>query len=135
MASRQRTLEQERGNHAWQKVSDIQDKSFRTEYRALVRKLPSHIMLTGLGQTLAFLQAKAGSGSNEHHALERHLSEWVVQELTGKALKESGYSSLLLWILNAQRTTDDYRRATSETLAYVAWLKRFAEALIPENSL
>lgn len=127
MASRQRTLEQNRGANAWEMVQQVQDKGFRTEYRSLVRKLPSYIMLTGLGQTLAFLHAKAGSGSNEHHALEVHLSQWVLQEMKDN----TGQKLLLHWILDKDRTTDDYRRATNETLAYLAWLKRFAEALIP----
>lgn len=129
MASRQRTLEQERGKHAWEMLEQVRSQGFRTEYRSLVRKLPSYIMLTGLGQTLAFLQAKGGGGNNEHQALDSHLSQWVL-----KQLGVTSTTSLLAWILADNRTADDYRRATNETLAYLVWLKRFAEAFIPERS-
>jgi len=32
-----------------------------------------------------------------------------------------------------KQNSDAYRRATTETLAFVNWLKRFAEAEIPEG--
>jgi CRISPR/Cas system CMR-associated protein Cmr5 small subunit len=33
---------------------------------------------------------------------------------------------MLEWLL--KQSTTEYRRATAETLAYLSWLKRFAEA-------
>jgi CRISPR type III-B/RAMP module-associated protein Cmr5 len=48
-----------------------------------------------------------------------HVSTWVSQELGVQ-------DDFLGWLL--QQSTADYRRATAEVLAYLSWLKRFAEA-------
>lgn len=130
--SKQRTLEQKRGTSAWAHIGAVlkekeRGNDFSGEYLSLVRKLPSYIMLTGLGQTLAFLRAKGGGGGKEHLALEAHLSEWVSEQMGSKGKR------LLDWILDKERSADDYRRATRETLAYLTWLKRFAEGEIREG--
>ena len=43
-----------------------------------------------------------------------------------------GYDGLLSWILDLGTTSDDYRRATTECLAFGVWLRRFAEAELQE---
>jgi len=46
-----------------------------------------------------------------------------------------GYDGLLRWIMHEARSVD-YRRVTTECLAFGAWLRRFAEAELkaPENA-
>jgi len=53
-------------------------KEWKGRYGSVVRKLPSYILTSGLGQTLAFLKAKGkGEPGNEHEVLYRHLTDWV----------------------------------------------------------
>jgi len=116
MSTRQ-TQEQERAAQAWKDVSDdVKGKGFASEYKALVASAPADIQINGLGQTLAFWLSK---GKGEHKTLYRHLSTWVVQKM-GQG------DDLLRWITQTESTP--YRRATVEALAFLGWLKRFAQA-------
>lgn len=161
MPSALRTLEQGRAQHAWvcvqecleqaikrleRKIDEITDQKQKGElqkrlnrlrdeggasewkgkYGSLVRKVPSYIITNGLGQTLAFLRAKGkGEPDNEHEILYGQLSEWVGGQLGVK-------NDLLDWIVNTA-TSQQYRLATMEALAFLQWLKRFAEAELPKG--
>ncbi|MCS7177919.1 MAG: type III-B CRISPR module-associated protein Cmr5 [Anaerolineae bacterium] len=113
-----RTMEQERAERAWQAVREVQ-KEKQKEYLALARSAPADIQNSGLAQTLAFWRAK---GDIHHKALYKHVSEWVMERLG------AGKGDLLTWITDARTSSDQYRRATVEALAFLVWIKRFAEA-------
>jgi CRISPR-associated protein Cmr5 len=127
--SRQRILEQQRAAFAWQCVQAVQRTDFASEYGQLAREAASLVQMHGLGQTLAFLAAKAKDQQNEHRQLARDLSRWVSQQLLGTPRDD-----LREWIVR-QASVAEYRRATLEALAFLAWLKRFAEAeLVKEGA-
>ncbi|HRE46691.1 MAG TPA: type III-B CRISPR module-associated protein Cmr5 [Aggregatilineales bacterium] len=111
--SNQQTLQQKRAAQAWK---DVQSAKKIKEYPSLVKGFAANVQRDGLGASLAFLQAK---GKDEHNALNRHLSSWV--------LKELGWQGQTLLETLLTKNTADYRRATAEVLAYLLWLKRFAE--------
>lgn len=119
----QQTLQQKRAAHAWEKVKDVRGDSDKPsekakKYGSLVRSLPAMIQSDGLATSLAFLLAK----NEEHHKnAYDHVSEWVMGQLD-----ETSKLNLLEWVL--ENSSTHYRRAASEALAYLNWLKRFAEA-------
>jgi CRISPR-associated protein Cmr5 len=114
--SLQQTLEQRRAAQAWNQTERVDKSLSKKEYGSLVRGLPAMIQTDGLGQTLAFLKAK---DKDEHRAAYTNLKEWLAGEF--------GFTDdLLPWLIN--QPSDVYRRVTSETQAYLLWLKRFAEA-------
>jgi len=122
--SRQRSLEQERAKAAWDKVAEVKGQSsYAGKYGQLARSAPADIQGNGLGQTLAFWKAK---GETHHRALLSHVSDWVKGQI--------GFTDrdLLQWIVNTA-DTDGYRRATAEAIAFLSWLKRFAEAELPKE--
>jgi len=124
MSTRQ-TQEQKRAKQAWQDVSnDVKGKGFASEYKALAASAPADIQTNGLGQTLAFWRSKGwGKGkpqNNEHTALYNHISTWVIQKMGVEG-------DLLRWITQTADSTR-YRQATVEALAFLGWLKRFAQA-------
>jgi CRISPR-associated protein Cmr5 len=122
MTQRQ-TLEQKRAKRAWECVSEVKDKGYADKYGSLARKAPSLVQTNGLGQTLAFLLSKAKGHDNEHQALYSHLSGWVTERMRwGRPLMEE--------IVN--RGSGDYRRSTAEAMAFLIWLRRFAEAELGE---
>jgi CRISPR-associated protein Cmr5 len=128
--SLQKTLEQKRAEQAWECVQKVTKKSqeFKKKYGSLARKVPMLVLTNGLGQTLAFLKAKGKNDSaNEHTVLFRHLSDWVLSQVAPSATASNGY--LLQWVLENDSVA--YRRATTEALAFLTWLKRFAEAELP----
>jgi CRISPR-associated protein Cmr5 len=111
--------EQGRASHAWDVIQKVPAKE-RKKYGTLARKLPSLIQTNGLGQTLAFLCAKGGKDDHDaHNVLYSHLSEWVVEQVGSSG-------DLLEWVI--KQDSGQYRRATTEAIAYALWLRRFAEA-------
>ena len=125
--SRQRSLEQQRAAAAWQCVQSVKGKSWSRDYSQLAKSVPSMVQVNGLGQTLAFLRSKGKKGDNEHARLAADVSRWVGQQLFGSARDD-----LMPWI-TGQATAAEYRRATVEALAFLNWLRRFAEAELDEE--
>lgn len=116
--SAQTTLQQQRALSAWKQIEEVRSKGHFSEYLSLVRGFPASIQRDGIGPSLAFLASK---GKNEHRDLQNHLSQWVLLRF-----KQKPADDLLEWLIKQDSNT--YRRATTETLAYLTWLKRFAEA-------
>lgn len=77
------------------------------------------ILTNGLGPTLAFFMAKA-PGKPEYKRLGDAVAKWVLQDSNAQM------KTLMNGIINGN--ADLYSRYTRETLAYMQWLKRFAEA-------
>lgn len=101
---------------------------WKKNYSSLARKAPMLVLTNGLGQTLAFLKAKGKNDpGDEHTVLFRHLSEWVLNQVAPGTTSSNG--DLLEWVLDHDSAA--YRRATTEALAFLTWLKRFAEAELP----
>lgn len=124
-----KTQEQERAALAWTQVTDVsRDPDVAQKYRSYVRSATSLILTNGLGQTLAFYKSKSGQKSPDekaYAALVDHLSKRV-----GKILP---MTDDLLQAVSQNYTSSEYRRATNEVLAYLLWLKRFADASLPEE--
>ncbi len=120
--SRQRSLEQQRAAFAWDCVQQVKKKSWASDYGQLAKGLPAMVQVNGLGQTLAFLDSKGKRQDNEHARLAADLSRWVSKQLLGGERDD-----LIPWI-TGQASAAEYRRATAEALAFLNWLRRFAEA-------
>ena len=120
--SRQRSLEQERAKRAWECVTAAKSQNYAGKYGQLARSAPADIQANGLGQTLAFWNAK---GEAHHEALD-DVSQWVKEQLNFSD------GNLLEWVINTA-DTDGYRRGTAEAIAFLIWLKRFAEAELPKE--
>ena len=151
--SRRLTIEQKRAAKAWAHVHAVPEEK-GGNYRSLVRKAAAMIKINGLGQTLAFLLDKAKKTAeeirkadkeklDENGLLYKQLEEWLVEDDRDanllisdgeiRSLKaeipwpNKDKRSLIERILSNDSTT--YWRASEEALAYLGWLKRFAEAL------
>lgn len=118
------TLEQQRASKAWDFVNEVDKKDEKTKkkYRSLALKTPVLIMTNGLGQTLAFFKSK----KEEHELLYGHLTKWLIDE---SKIYQSG--ELIEKVI--KEGSSKYRQATIEALAFLNWIKRFAEAELPED--
>lgn len=121
------TTEQQRAKNAHEHVESMagENAGVRKAYAAQARGLPAMIQQNGLGQTLAFMSAKAGGTGDlaaAYRALNGHLGGFVL----GRVRPEGSGGELLAWIIS--QNTAVYRQATNEALAYALWLRRFAEA-------
>jgi CRISPR-associated protein Cmr5 len=129
------TIEQERGRQAWNNILSIKGRgeALEKEYRSLARGLNTMIQINGLGQTLGFLKAKGKNDEKKaHYLLLMHLTEWMRNPDHFKApnsqVMGNSYDGLLRWVTDRETSSSDYRRATTECLAFGTWLRRFAEA-------
>jgi CRISPR-associated protein Cmr5 len=126
--SARQTMEQQRAKQAWDAVEAVKNESnqarrqFHNEYGTIVRGLPAMIQVNGLASTTAFLQAKAKSGNNE----KREYS--ILYEQISARLKHFLHDNRNLMEIIMTGSSDQYRQATAETIAYANWLKRFVEA-------
>ncbi|MEI7556912.1 type III-B CRISPR module-associated protein Cmr5 [Candidatus Chlorohelix sp.] len=116
MPSAIKTLEQERAAKAW---DDVKEVGQNKEYKGLVKSAPAMIITNGLMQTLAFYEAK---DKPHHRYLDKHISRWVNNSL------KLGSPNLSERLRNGDSNL--LRLATNETLAYLQWLRRFAESQI-----
>jgi CRISPR-associated protein Cmr5 len=126
MASVWQTEDQRRAQKAWADVCEVwpeqgkRDEKLAKGYRSLVRSAASDILKNGLGQMLAFLLAKdKGERKSEHWLLYSQLSRYANKG-----------ADLMKWVREAD--SESYRHATMEVLAYLNWLKRYAEAALPD---
>lgn len=124
-AARLKTLDQMRASHAWECIRvvvswkdsrDEKEKKAARDFAIQLKKLPTRIMAAGLGQALAFLYAKGTTPK-----LLDTLTEWVRERIRG----EDETKPLLERLIHGD--SDFQRRATSEVLAYLLWLGRFAD--------
>jgi CRISPR-associated protein Cmr5 len=135
--SNQRTLEQERAAFAWDCIQKIKtgifagDQKRQENYSSLARKAPADIQTNGLGQTLAFWRAK---GSDKGKPDEKTPDYQILQHVSGWLKSKPGMNlakpDLVEWV-SKEAQVAEYRRATTETIAFLVWLKRFAEAELP----
>lgn len=145
MADKSRmTLDQQRAHHALQRVTSHADAVYKKEYRAYVRSLPLQIIMSGLGQTIAQQFAATASGGQigpGHEAVLKDILSWVGSSQNGWSdtpYKEVGYrdnddakrktKALLDAIMKGNEAA--MLRAQVELMAYLKWLKTFAEAMI-----
>lgn len=130
--SRQRSLEQDRAKAAWDRVLEAKPQPYADKYGQLARSAPADIQANGIGQVLAFWRAKGYKDGkpkvNDAHAeLLKHTSTW----LRCQGILPDGQDALE-WIAR-ESSTNDYRRASAEAIAFLTWLKRFAEAELPKG--
>ncbi len=121
-----RDLERQRAEVAWQNIKDIKNEKYEGKYRSLVIQMPTFIQVNGLAQTLAFLKAK---DQDHHRKAHEVLSNWFQKRFPDNF----STGDLLHQIINMN--SQEYRWATREAIAFLQWLKRFAEAeLTPEDN-
>lgn len=118
------TLDQRRAKHAWAAVQaakgrvGVHKDQDPKKFGGQAKKLPTRIMAAGLGQALVFLKAKGYAPGLIHI-----VTDWVMSQRGGLS---SSSNDLVKAIVDGD--ADFLRRATDETLAYLQWLNRFAEA-------
>jgi CRISPR-associated protein Cmr5 len=128
-----RTIEQQRAEFAYSKIGEVKrinNEKKKKEYKSLVRNFASMILQNGLGQALAFLLAKRDRDDNRqiiqddpHNLLFDHINEWLK-----RYFNEENNFNVLQKICDRNTDSIKYRLYTKETLNFLVWLKKFAEA-------
>lgn len=94
-------------------------------YASYLKRLPSMIHVNGLGQAMAFYYIKSDKKSGKQYQfILDAITEWLH---TKSDLKLDPGKHLLESIVNLNSA--DYRRVTSETLAFLNWMRKFADGM------
>lgn len=137
------TLQQQRAHHALTQIRQLDQRLIqsdqqkftneRGEFRSHVRNLPAMIHSNGLGQAIAFYYSKQDKKS--YLALCNILADWLLGESNIYALPATLTTKDGEALLKTITENDMYAylNAQAEALAYLEWVKKFAEALI-ENT-
>ncbi|MGE5573039.1 MAG: type III-B CRISPR module-associated protein Cmr5 [Bacteroidota bacterium] len=122
------TLEQQRAHYAWEKINHVTTdaSSKAAEVTMHLRSLPAMVLANGLGQSLAFLLAKAqGNPTSPHYMVYDMIAEWLVSR---RRICAGEKENLIHSLMQGDRSM--YQRAQDETWALLVWLKKFADAYI-----
>jgi len=117
------------------------------KYKSYIKKISSMILSNGLGQTLAFVISKRqkskkkdgqelrpGSQENPKNAYDliyQQLTEYMKSQHTSTIQMPQDKDDLTEWVISCDSSI--YRYITQEILAFLNWLKRFAEGMIEEE--
>jgi len=148
--SLQRSIERQRAIFAYQcaeKGRDIKSKIQidgqwyeDDKYKSYVQKFPMLVKRNGLANTIAFYYSRRkkekkgevpGTEKNPKNAYDLilyQLTEWFKEEPGGILAEAVRNADLVRAVL--ELNSEEYRALTNEALAFLAWLKRFAEGLI-----
>lgn len=113
-------------SNAVHRAIEVLEQDAQGKFAQLARAAPADIMTMGLGQTVAFWFS---SGKSHHQLMIQQVKAYLEEQ----QLITNAQQDLLNWIIS----TNDiliYRRATQETLAFLIWVKRFAEAKLMNHA-
>ena len=127
-------IEQGRAKFAYDKVAEAKEelgKKNASYYKQYAKKIPTMIKTNGLGATMAFVRSKGfGKKSDKAKAyelLESHIAAWLLED--DKNLIEIPEGSFLAAGI-VKLKSPQYRALTIEVLAFMNWVKRFADGMI-----
>jgi CRISPR-associated protein Cmr5 len=124
--------ERNRAETAFDDVKEGSGKDFKAEYKSIVVKAPALLKANGLVPTIAFLFSKQHSSSGAAHKLLcSQIARWLSIKGIVILAPESNCGQFVKILV--KMTCVEVRRATNETIAYLNWLKRFAEGMIEKD--
>lgn len=119
-----RGIEQGRAKFAYDSVNEVAEDSnedLKKKYKSGAKKLPVLIKTNGLGQTLAFIN-KRDDGNTKLYDM---IGEWLNHK---QLIELNGNVDLVNVVID--KTSNEYRRITTETLALLNWVRRFVDSLM-----
>jgi len=129
--SRRQTLEQGRAAFAFEKAREGWHKH-KKEFSQTAKKIPMLVKTNGLGAAFAFMYAK----QNVHGTILSAIDSWLNHpdnQKTHLILKGATGNNLVQKVTNLKSA--EYRTLTIETMAFLQWLRRFAEGITKEEEL
>jgi CRISPR-associated protein Cmr5 len=127
------TLEQKRAKHALDQIKALKQEGGIGNYVSYVNALPAAILMNGLGQALA-TECAAGEA---HRDLANHVAAWLLSDdahtkYAKPVATEGDKDSQRLLSRMVAGGQDAYVWAQAEAIAYVTWLKTFANAFLKQ---
>lgn len=124
-------IERGRADFAYHCVDEVKSMDKNKEYKAYAKKLPMMIKINGLGAVLAFCKSKIRDERDKagyaYKKLYEHITKWLKSD-DKQLIILSANDDLVEKVISLD--SNDYRAVTVEVLAFLSWLRRFAEGLI-----
>lgn len=129
-----KNINNERAKFAFARLSNI--KCNESNFRSLARSFPTMVHANGIVAAVAFLYAKKGKNTenkktSEHKEMYEILSEWLLRTRCFSENKKDKESELMQAV--TVMDNEELRRTTTEAMALLIWIKRFAEGMFKEN--
>lgn len=130
-----KALEQQRADAALHVVGEWANNDCKIKIAQRIKELPLMVRNNGLGQALAVLM-KESKKQEESRELLMRLSTWLLKDSPVKAYPSLSDDNKPITLLQAcfEGTRAQYLLAQQEAIAYLGWLKLFAEAIIETES-
>lgn len=114
------TLDQKRAQYAW----GCATRNARVDgYREMAKGAPALIMGNGLMSALAFYQSRTSDNQEPAKLILADVLGW----LASRQMVPDNFAIAMTAFLGSG--SQDYMRATDETLAMLKWLRQFADAV------
>jgi CRISPR-associated protein Cmr5 len=122
------SLAQRRARHALERIKERINTGPKDygNYVSYTQSLPATILMNGLGQACATLLAK----SEHHRLLYEDLQSWLCGDDSAVPFRNGGE----LMEAITQKDQRAYLHAQAEALAYLVWLKKFANAFLERGT-
>ncbi|MDQ3460562.1 MAG: type III-B CRISPR module-associated protein Cmr5 [Deinococcota bacterium] len=121
------TLAQRRAAHALGKIEGLQSKGGYGNYKSYVKALPANILMSGLGQAVATVRSRKGKRDG-YGELYDHMATWLCGNDDDAPYRNYRQADLLRAIV--EHDQDRYIHAQAEAMAYLEWLRKFADAFL-----
>jgi CRISPR-associated protein Cmr5 len=119
-----RTRGQERSAYALEQVCRIPQGKKKEDFTSFSAGVPAMILQNGLGQTVAFLCAKAkGDVEDKHYRMVEIIKMWIAQSRGESIADHKDFIRLL-----SERDQGYYLSVQQEVLRLLEWVKRYANA-------
>jgi len=129
-------LERGRAEFAFERAEDIKTKydNISGSYKSYVKKMPMLIKTNGLGAALAFVFSKRTTETKKnaygYTLLYDDIAKWLKRD-EKELVKFDKNEDLVKEVVSLN--SSEYRAVTIEVLAFLEWLRRFAEGLIEKE--
>ncbi|WP_372053176.1 type III-B CRISPR module-associated protein Cmr5 (plasmid) [Tistrella mobilis] len=118
------SLDMLRAKHAYAAVKTVTGAQL-VDYKRAARQMPARVLTNGIGQALAMLM-RDGSSDAESQRLCDHLTAWLTDGTTPHPFPLAANKKLIEQLIAGNQELFVWMQR--ETLAYLGWLKTFAEA-------
>jgi len=121
-----RDLARERAKDAYECAEKALRAGEINDYAQQVKKIPAMIRTSGFAKTMAFYYAKSGI----HERVAGDIQKWL--EKKGVVKSNSALDQFVKELLAIPQ--EQYRNAVKETLAFLDWLRRFADGMASDSA-
>lgn len=124
-----KSLDQRRAADALEKIQSLeQGAKDYGKYKSYAKALPANILMSGLGQAVATVRSRDRAG---YPRLYEHLAGWLCGDDEDAPYRNYPGEDLIQAIV--ENDQNDYIRAQAEAMAYLEWLRKFAEAFLEDG--